>query len=61
MGEVLPRFKTRFSEYRLVPERGGHFEISVDGKLLYSKLKTGEFPTNAEVVRLLEEELRARK
>lgn len=54
MGEVLPRFKTQLSEYKLVPSGGGKFEISVDGKLLYSKLETGEFPKNSQVLKLLD-------
>ena len=28
---------------------GGVFEITVDGKLLYSKKQTGRFPTDEEV------------
>jgi len=33
----------------LVPGVGGVFEITVDGKLLYSKKQTGRFPTDEEV------------
>ena len=29
---------------KLVPSGGGAFEISVNGKKIYSKLETGEFP-----------------
>ena len=29
---------------KLIPGGGGCFELSVNGELLYSKLKTGEFP-----------------
>lgn len=29
---------------------GGVFEITVDGRLAYSKKATGRFPTNQEVV-----------
>jgi len=29
---------------KLVPSGGGCFEISLDGDLIYSKLKTGKFP-----------------
>ena len=29
---------------KLVPSGGGAFEISVNGKKIYSKLQTGEFP-----------------
>ena len=29
---------------KLIPAGGGAFELSVNGELLYSKLKTGQFP-----------------
>jgi selT/selW/selH-like putative selenoprotein len=32
---------------------GGVFEITVDGKLAYSKKASGRFPTEDEVVRAL--------
>jgi selT/selW/selH-like putative selenoprotein len=33
----------------LVPGVAGVFEITVDGKLLFSKKQTGRFPTDEEV------------
>lgn len=57
MGTLVPRFKTRFSEYRLVPATGGEFEIRIDGKLLYSKLATGRFPDPDEILKQLESRL----
>ena len=33
----------------LVPSSGGAFEVSLDGDLIYSKLKTGRFPVVKEV------------
>jgi selenoprotein W-related protein len=41
----------------LIPSSGGAFEVSVDGKALYSKLETGRFPTEREVLEDLEEAL----
>jgi len=32
-----------------VPSDGGRFELTVDGELLWSKLKTGKFPEWAQV------------
>jgi selenoprotein W-related protein len=58
MGAVLPRFKTRFSEYRLVPASGGKFEVLVNGECLYSKLETGRFPETDEILERLETRLR---
>jgi selenoprotein W-related protein len=34
----------------LIPSGGGCFELSVNGDLIYSKLKTGQFPDEQEMV-----------
>jgi selenoprotein W-related protein len=34
----------KIKDFKLIPSKGGCFELAVDGKLLYSKLKTGQFP-----------------
>ena len=57
MSDVLTKFKSRFSSYEMVSDKGGKFEISVDGDLVYSKLETGEFPKNAAIVSMLEKRL----
>jgi len=47
---VRDRLTDRFNaEVELVKSAGGAFEITVDGKLAYSKKATGRFPTDAEV------------
>lgn len=33
----------------LVPSSGGAFEVSIDGNLAYSKLKTGKFPEKKDI------------
>ena len=38
------------AEIRLRKSGGGVFEITVDGKLAYSKKATGRFPTDEEVL-----------
>jgi selT/selW/selH-like putative selenoprotein len=35
--------------------RGGAFEVTVNGELLFSKLAQGRFPTHDEIDRLLAE------
>jgi selenoprotein W-related protein len=40
----LTTYKQKIKDLKLIPASGGCFEVSVDGKLLYSKLKTGQFP-----------------
>jgi selenoprotein W-related protein len=37
------------AEVELVPGVGGVFEITVDGRLAFSKKATGRFPTDDEV------------
>ena len=59
MSMVLKKFKSRFESYELVSHRDGRFEISVDGKLLYSRLQTRKFPDPTKIVALLEAELAA--
>jgi selenoprotein W-related protein len=34
----------------MIPSKGGCFELTVGGKTLYSKLKTGEFPDEQRVL-----------
>jgi len=40
----LTEYKQKIDELRLIPAGGGCFEVSIDGDLIYSKLKTGSFP-----------------
>jgi selenoprotein W-related protein len=37
----------------LIKGSGGVFDVTADGKLVYSKHQTGRFPDNAEVVQAL--------
>jgi selenoprotein W-related protein len=55
--QILGTYKQKLESLELIPSSGGCFELSVDGKLLYSKLKTGEFPDEREMVRLVGEQL----
>lgn len=40
----------------LIPGHGGVFDVTVDGKLVYSKKAVGRFPQPGEVVSLLKQE-----
>lgn len=40
-------------ESELVASHGGVFEVSVDGKAVFSKKAQGRFPDDGEVVRLI--------
>lgn len=35
----------------MIESSGGAYEIVVDGKLIYSKLKTGEFPDEDKILK----------
>jgi selT/selW/selH-like putative selenoprotein len=41
------------AEIALKKTGGGVFEIVVDGRLAYSKMATGQFPTSAELLGVL--------
>lgn len=48
--KLLTTYKQRIKDFTLIPGGGGCFELSVDGELLYSKLKTGKFPDEMALV-----------
>jgi selenoprotein W-related protein len=47
---LLEKFDAHISEAKLKPSTGGRFEVSVDGSLVYSKLKVGRFPETDEIL-----------
>jgi selenoprotein W-related protein len=51
--KLLTTYKQQISELRLIPGGGGCFEISFNGDLIYSKLKTGKFPDEKWVLESL--------
>jgi selenoprotein W-related protein len=51
--KILMAHKRRVGALELVPSDGGVFEVSVNGKLIYSKKQTGEFPDFDAVVKQL--------
>jgi selenoprotein W-related protein len=46
----LKEFEAKISDIRIIPSDGGRFEVSVDGKLIYSKLSTGRHAEPGEVM-----------
>ena len=54
---VLTTFKQKVKGMTLVPAGGGCFELTANGELVYSKLATGKFPDEQEVVDQLEKRL----
>jgi selenoprotein W-related protein len=43
-GKLLNTYKQEIQDLKLIPAGGGCFELSINGDLIYSKLKTGKFP-----------------
>jgi selenoprotein W-related protein len=41
---LLSTYKQKIRDLKLIPASGGCFELTVNGELLYSKLKVGSFP-----------------
>lgn len=51
--DLLSKYKTDVKGLTLIPSAGGCFEVSLNGKLIYSKLQTGEFPTAGQVTSVI--------
>ena len=52
-------YKQEVKGLELEPSGGGCFELRVDGDLIYSKLETGEFPSEPHIIELLSKHLKA--
>jgi selenoprotein W-related protein len=51
--ELLKQFEHVIEGLTLTPSDGGKFEVTVNGKLVYSKLQTGRHAEPGEVVGLV--------
>ena len=51
--DILKQFEPEIEAFRLVPSDGGRFEVSVNGDLVYSKLRTSRHAEPGEVIGLL--------
>ncbi len=47
---LLENLKSHLELLELEPSGGGCFEVSVDGQEIYSKLATGEFPDEMQIL-----------
>ncbi len=52
--KLLSTFKQRIQGLKLIPSSGGCFELTVNGKLIYSKLETGKFPDEKAILNQVE-------
>jgi len=53
VAELLVALRGKLTSVTLVPVDGGRFEVSVDGKRVFSKLELKRFPEEGEVVKLV--------
>jgi selenoprotein W-related protein len=51
--DLLKHFEHQIESLALIPSGGGKFEVSVNDKLVYSKLRTGHHAEAGEVVGLV--------
>jgi len=51
--KILSTGKQRINSLELVPFNDGRFEIYKNGKKLYSKLETREFPNESMIVKMI--------
>jgi selenoprotein W-related protein len=58
---LLTEYKQKIAALELIPSKGGCFELSLGGDLVYSKLATGEFPDEKKMLRVVGERLRAKR
>jgi selenoprotein W-related protein len=59
--KLLPRVKQGIGRMTLIPSKGGCFEVKVGDRLIYSKLATGEFPDEEQVIAAIEAALAAKR
>ncbi len=53
MAELIKEFETEIETFTLVPSDAGRFELTVNGKLLYSKLHSGRHAEPGEIAGLI--------
>jgi selenoprotein W-related protein len=51
--ELLTEFESRIASWKLIPSKGGVYEVTVSGELIYSKKKTGRHAEIDEIRQLL--------
>jgi selenoprotein W-related protein len=49
----MKEFEPEIEELTLVPSEGGRYEVTVNGKLVFSKLQLGRHAESGEVVNIV--------
>ena len=51
--KILSELKRDVKNLKLIPSKGGCFEVWVNNDRIYSKLDTGEFPDDDQIVEVV--------
>lgn len=51
--KILSKYKQQIEYLQLIPGSGGCYELTLDGRLVYSKLQVGAFPEEDQMVELV--------
>lgn len=54
--KIISELESRIASVRLIPSDGGRFEVTVNGRLLFSKLKTMKRAEADEIINLIKAE-----
>ncbi len=54
---LMDRYKRKVGKFVLVPTDGGRFEVSVGPDLVWSKEKSGEFPDDLALAKVIDGKL----
>jgi len=57
---LLKNFEADLAGVHLVPSDGGRFEVSLEGELIYSKLRTARHAEPGEIEKLVARRLKKR-
>lgn len=55
--ELLTTFENEINELVLVPGKGGIFDITVNGDLIFSRKEMGRFPESKELKQLIRDKI----
>jgi len=58
VGELLSKFEEELESVRIIPSKGGRFEVTFDGELIYSKLATHRHANPGEIAGLVATKLK---
>jgi selenoprotein W-related protein len=56
-GEILKEFEFQIAEWKIIPSRGGVFEVTIDGELVFSKKQLDRHAEEGEIRKLIEARL----